>query len=77
MVVQINGCHDIQLIPTEDDDVRVVTHEILLPYLPGIVKLTGLGRVNGRSVELDENWSGWPSHCCSLPKTATIVTRSL
>lgn len=77
MIVQINGCNDIQLIPTEDDEVRVVTHEILLPYLPGIVQLHGLGRVKDRFVELDENWSGWPSHYHPVPKTTTIIAHSL
>lgn len=75
MIVQINASHDVQVIPTADEEVRVVTYKVLLPYLPGIVRLHGLGRVHGHTIELDRNWSGWPSGTIYRPLTAAITTK--
>ncbi|WP_287004797.1 MULTISPECIES: hypothetical protein [Gordonia] len=78
MIVEINGCHDVQLVSSEegdvDGDVHIVAPEALLPYLPGIVALNGLGRVAGHVVELDVTWSGWPAGV-PTPPTAVITTR--
>lgn len=76
MIVEINGCHDVQLVSSGDGDgeVNIVAPKTLLPYLPGIVALNGLGRVAGHVVELDVTWSGWPAGV-PTPPTAAITTR--
>lgn len=77
MIVAVNGCHDVRVIPGDDNEVRLVVSEPLRPYLPGIVVLHGLGHVNGDIVELDQRWSGWTDRTATRPKTATIVTHPL
>ncbi|SDU83084.1 hypothetical protein [Gordonia westfalica] len=80
MIVEINGCHDVQLVSSGDGDgdgdgaVQIVAPKTLLPYLPGIVALNGLGRVAGHVVELDVTWTGWPAGV-PTPPTAVITTR--
>lgn len=75
MIVQINACHDVRVIPTADEEVRILTYKVLLPYLPGIALLHGLGRVRDRTIELASDWSGWPSDTPCRAQTAVIVTR--
>lgn len=76
MIIRIDASHDVSLVPTADDEVQVLTYTALLPYLPGIVRLHGLGRVRGRIIELAQDWPGWPADTAHRPRTAAIVTRA-
>ncbi|CAM3292304.1 hypothetical protein WIMU106979_24965 [Williamsia muralis] len=76
MIVHINASHDVRVISSADDEILVLTHETLLPYLPGIVALHGLGHVTGHTVELEENWPGWPPDSTIGPQAAAIVTET-
>ncbi|ORM36188.1 MULTISPECIES: hypothetical protein [Williamsia] len=75
MIIQINASHDVRVVSTAEDEIVVVTYETLLPYLPGIVQLHGLGHVTGHTVELEENWPGWPPDSTIGPRAAKIVTK--
>ncbi|MBD0862929.1 hypothetical protein IA539_17230 [Gordonia sp. zg691] len=80
MDVRIDGCDAVSVGDADTEDVRIVTHDKLLPYLPGILRLNGIGWVEGTTVHLDPSWSGWceiasaQGRKVTIPETATIFT---
>ncbi|MED5802749.1 hypothetical protein VX037_17090 [Gordonia sp. Z-3] len=74
--MQINAYNDVHVIEPEVEAVCVITHRALLPYLPGILRLTGIGYLEDQTVRLDPEWSGWSAvdrgKRTELPRSASI-----
>lgn len=57
MQLHIDDCETVYVSNDEHGGVSVITHRVLLPFLPGILRIHGIGRLHEGAVRLDP--SGW------------------